>query len=105
MLSSDCSQIGTGSSNSLRSTIQSIVFLHFLENRPKSARMRGDFRLRTDPENVSYGAIRQKTQPVRRNDTLIGCYMTKVRGLLRLARIRTLATPQQRANQLITFDY
>jgi hypothetical protein len=40
MLSSDCSQIGTGSSNSPRSTIQSLRVSGLSDNRSKSARLR-----------------------------------------------------------------
>ena len=41
-------------------------FLHFLENRSKSARMRAICDLRRDPENVSCGAIRRNQAKVIR---------------------------------------
>jgi hypothetical protein len=54
---------GVAGSNPFCSTIQSFSSR---TNRPKSARVRAIFRLRTDPENASHGAIRRNHAKVIR---------------------------------------
>ena len=66
MLSSDGLEIGTGSSNSPRSTIQSIVFCTFWRI-ARNPRVCADLRLRMDPENVSCSAIRRNQAKVIRS--------------------------------------
>jgi hypothetical protein len=74
MLSFDRSQIGTGSSNSPRSTIQSVGFRIVRRIAQNRAHAR-DLRLRSDPENGSGGADRRKHGKSYPGSILLGPWM------------------------------